>query len=155
MEPCQVLFNYELILWKIWKLHQCRFSCNFKKINWDNVLIFLVFSLISFMPIISDDTISERWRLTCVFKLLTIQYLLVLKSDDICLVLHKSPLIAFCLHLFEVLEEQCHVNKRCISEQGFDVLEHVLFIASSRWFCFYNRWEVLHVSCFVLKQSLM
>ena len=54
------------------------FFCYFKKNRWYNVfLFFMSFNLL--LLIISDDTISERWKVTCLIKLLTDKHLFVIE----------------------------------------------------------------------------
>ena len=72
---CQESLSCKLILLAIWKLQQYRFFFSFKKIRQHNVFIFLVLSFILLMLIVSDDTVRERWGVTCVIKLLTNQHL--------------------------------------------------------------------------------
>ena len=74
-ELWQESFSNELILWLIWNLHQYWFFHNFKKKKkkkkwWYDVFIFLFLSFILVIIIISDDTICERWWITCVINLM-------------------------------------------------------------------------------------
>ena len=113
----QESFSYKLILWPIWKHHQYWFFHYFKKIKWYNVLIFLFLSFILLMLKVYDDTIRERWGVTCVINVLTEQHLFVVEFWRYTFSSTQIPMNAFCLYHFGILEDHCcvsFVRFRCI-----------------------------------------
>ena len=77
-----VTWNFWLVKWSNFdknRLVRSRFVSNMEEVRWCNVFTFLLLSFILLVLIISEDTICERWRVTCVIKRLTDQHLVVIE----------------------------------------------------------------------------